>query len=140
VKKIIIALMICIAVLGIITAPAIAAAGKADLVAQGSEPGGGFIIVNVTSSPGPAGCSAKLEGTISLKGAYSNTTYDVQVPFWSSYIDLGTLTTDKAGYATMHSFGYLEFLLPPGVYDIEVDVVAPDGIVAFVAQVPMTVK
>jgi hypothetical protein len=104
-KRILIALALCLVMIGLIVSPAGAAATKVTLNAIGADPGSGFVVFNNTSGPN----TVQLE--MSLKGAPANTTYEVYVQLGLGDTLVGTVTTNKAGNANFHY---------EGVYDPQV--------------------
>lgn len=95
-KKLLIALAICLIVVFIMGGPVLAKAEKVPLNQIGSDPGGGFVVFNDTSGPN------NVQLQMSLKGALAKTTYDVIVHINGSDTLVGTVTTNKKGNANFH--------------------------------------
>jgi len=126
-KKLTIAIVLCLVVFAMIAMPALAAAQKVALVAcpinypAGSEqpPGGGFVVFNNSAGPN------NLEVTVSLKGVEPGVTYDVYLFVDGAWYDgalAGTITTNVQGNANFHMNGLLE----PGEHTLAIDIVYTD--------------
>jgi hypothetical protein len=98
-KKVAIALVLSLLLVGIVAVPALAQADKVPLNAIGSDTGGGFVIFNNTSGPD------NLQIEMSLKGAMPNVTYDVIVRVSGVDTPVGSVTTNKQGNANFHWSG-----------------------------------
>jgi len=97
-KKILIALALCLVVVGIMAVPALAAAQKVELTPYSgqADPGTGFVVLN--NSTGGA------ELTVSLKGAVADAEYTVLANVDSAgWISIGTMTTNGQGNANFHA-------------------------------------
>jgi len=133
-KKLIIALALCLAMLGVMAGPVLAAAQKVNLVlcpinypsgsgitaqnggAPPPAPGGGFVVFNNS-----AGSNHNLEVTVSLKDVEPNTSYDIYVfvdGAWYAGAKAGTTTTNPSGNANFHING----LLSTGTHVLAIDV------------------
>lgn len=99
IKRFVIVLALCLAVVGVMAAPAMASALKVPLNPIGTDPGGGFVIFNDTSGPD------NLQIQMSLKGALPNSTYEVYVNTGGSDFLAGTVTTNPQGNANFHFSG-----------------------------------
>ncbi len=112
-KKILKAMLICMAVAVIVSGFLWAAAQKSELIPcpinyperSPAPPGGGFVIFN-----NPSSANHNLEMVVSLKKVEPNTAYDIYL-----FVDqgvtgelLGTITTNKQGNANFQAKGSLE--------------------------------
>ena len=116
-KKILIALALCLVAVGLIVSPAMAAAQKVDLAPIAGLNGGGFVIFNNSSGPN------NLEVTVSLKGAAANT-YGVFLfvdGVWYGGAPVGAITPNKQGNANFH----INVAVAPGTHLLAVDVALP---------------
>jgi hypothetical protein len=128
-KKLVVGLLACVAVLAVTSALVLAAAQKVELVAcpinypapDSLPPGHGFVIFN-----NPAGENHNLEMTISLKGLEPNTEYDLYLfvdGAWFNGAKAGTVTTNRKGNANFH----VNALLDEGEYVLGLDVTKKDS-------------
>ena len=95
-KKLLIALAICLVVVGIMGGPVLAKAQKVPLNPIGTDSGGGFVVFNDTSGPN------NVQLQMSLKGAEPEAVYDVIVHMNGKDTFVGTVTTNKKGNANFH--------------------------------------
>jgi hypothetical protein len=119
-KKLTIAIVLCLVVFAMIAMPALAAAQKVALVAcpinypAGSEqpPGGGFVVFNNSAGPN------NLEVTVSLKGVEPDVDYDVYLFVDGGGALVGTITTNGQGNANFQT----KALLAAGEHYLAIDV------------------
>ena len=112
-KRLLIAVVLCLAMLAITAAPVLGAANKLPLnrstLAETLDlPGGGFVVFNSS-----AGSNQNLEVTVALKGVEATTTYDIYLFVNGAWYDgqvAGTVTTNKQGNANFH----INALVPKG--------------------------
>jgi hypothetical protein len=145
-RTLLITLALSLILICVLAVPALAKAGKADLISQDpNELGGGFIIINVSSYASTlSGSIIKAEMTASLKGALPNTIYDVGIPaiFGGGMTVLGSILTNKQGNGNMHTniTTPLGIQLPP-TFPLTIEVVNDStGFIAYEADVPITIK
>jgi hypothetical protein len=99
-KRILIALLLCLVLIITITVPTLAAAQKVDLVPspKWNEPGGGFVVFNNSAGPN------NLEVTVALKAVRPDMAYDVYLYVDTSVgILLGTIMTNWQGNSNFHT-------------------------------------
>ena len=147
-KKIAIAMVLCLLMLGIMVAPVFAAAHKVDLVSYLGEPGSGFVIGNSCQGPESdqlsPGTFYKGAGLmrISLKGAMPNAEYevwivaeilpDVWIPVWGPF---GPLETNAQGNGNF--IGEKLLGVPPGEAEVEYGLFR-GGEMRFKTEIPVT--
>ena len=100
-KKILIAMVICLTLIALISGSVLAAAQKVPLNKIGNDDGSGFVIFNETSGPN------NVQVQMSLKGAMANADYDVIIQIRGSDTYVGTITTNTRGNANFH-YSYWE--------------------------------
>lgn len=120
-KKILIALALCLVIVGLMAAPVMAAtptpnAQQVWLTPQNGETGTAFMVVNTSASNAPQIDGTRADGssefTVSLQGANPVTHYDIWAevfvsaddgsPFSYSYYTGITMTTNKQGNSVAH--------------------------------------
>jgi hypothetical protein len=74
-KKLLVALVLCLLLVSIIAVPVSAAAQKVALIPSSDDPGNGFVLWNTSSG----GVDGGTELTISLKGAVAQADYTVHI-------------------------------------------------------------
>ena len=126
-KKLLIALAICLLVVGVMGGPVLAKAQKVDLVpcpinypGPDLPPGGGFVVFNNSAG------SNNLEMTVALKGVMPNTAYDIYlgVDSWGTRGKVGTITTNGQGNANFHLNTAVS---APGTHTLNIDVTLKDS-------------
>jgi hypothetical protein len=119
-KKLLIALVVCLAMLALIAVPALAQAQKVSLEKAAGAPGGGSVVFN-----GPAG-NNQFECELALKGVAPKTAYNVYLDIYSFGIfnlPLGSITSNAAGNANLHhNCPISDGVLPPGPCDFGIHV------------------
>ncbi len=117
-KKILIAIVLCLSLVALMVSPVMAAANKLDLIAKDGLTGGGFVIVNNSAGPN------NLEVTVSLKGAEAGT-YSVFLfvdGVWYSGAPVGDITPNAQGNANFH----INVAVTPCMsHNVAVDVATP---------------
>ena len=142
-KRLLLVVVLSLLLVGIIATPAMAQAGKADLlpVSGSGETGTGFVIFN--TSPGHGDITFVIEATLQLKDAQPNTKYDIETPaiFGGGEVTLASIITDKQGKANFHANVPMTLDITKGTWPIEIDLYIDNGNVwAYTATVPMTIK
>jgi hypothetical protein len=121
-KRVLFALVLCIALVGIVAIPIFAdAAVKLELAPIVGLSGSGFVVFNNSSGP-----NNNMELTVSLKGAAADTTYEVWLekngqPAFGPPV--GTFTTNGKGNGNFH----INMFMAPGTYNLGIDVAIGGG-------------
>jgi hypothetical protein len=147
-KKIAIALILCLVVIGIMAVPVFAKAHKVNLIALAGEPGSGFVIGNSCQGPESdqlsPGTFYKGAGLlrISLKGAMPDAEYEVWIvfspapgvwiPVWGPFGPLETNAQGNGNFIAEKLLG-----VPPGLASVEYGLFR-DGEIRFVTEEPVT--
>ena len=130
-RKILIALAICLLMTGIMAAPALAAAQKVALTPYPGQEGPGTAFMILNNSTGGA------EFTLSLKGALPDAVYTIYANVDSTgFVALGTVATNKQGNGNFHANAKG---LPDGTYSVVIAVNSADNFTRFWTDPALTV-